>query len=92
MNMNCLEGKVVQGRIELCAGGSLPEGAIVTVQLKNGEGSCSTDPDTEVDQELIGAGLMTFGRAATEPGEFALFEPIKIQGEPISKSILEERR
>jgi hypothetical protein len=85
-----LNGRVVKGKIQLDSPKELPEGARVTVTVL--ADSQPTDPESALDQELIAEGILTFQPASDDASGFLAYAPIAIRGEPLSKTITEERR
>jgi hypothetical protein len=89
-NMITYSGRVVEGRIELNTPEVLPEGARVTILVQDSQSSI--DPEAALDQELVDEGLLSPPCPSLPSTEFATYQPVKFQGEPLSKTIVEERR
>lgn len=85
-------GVVHNRRIELEGGASLAEGTRVEVRTQS-------PAKTAADDEAVKARLRAAGvlapqplAAATDQREDEEFEPVEVQGEPLSEQLLRERR
>ena len=83
-------GHVVEGRVQLDTPALLPEGARVTILVQDAQSSI--DPEAALDQELVDEGLLSPLCPSLPSAEFLAYQPVKFQGEPLSKTIVEERR
>jgi hypothetical protein len=88
--MKTFNGRVVKGQIQVDSSCPLPEGAHVTITVQP-ENQIS-DPEAALEQELIAEGLLSFHPTADGLADFLAYSPVEIQGQPLSQTIVEERR
>ena len=88
--MKTFNGRVVKGQIQVDPSTPLPEGARVTITLQP-ENRVS-DPEAALEEELIAEGLLSFSPTADGLADFLAYTPVEIQGQPLSQTIVEERR
>ena len=90
--MEMYYGVVRGNRIELDNGARLAGGLRVEIrpQAVTGDNTI-TDPDAAVLCRLRAAGLLESEPSTPRRGP-ALFDPVEIQGEPLSEQIIRERR
>jgi hypothetical protein len=88
--MATYHGCVIDGHIKLDPPASLPEGAQVTILVQ--DSLASTDPEAALEQELVAEGLLSLPCALKPGTDFLAYQPVAVQGEPLSKTIVEERR
>ena len=85
-------GIVKDNRVELEGPASLPEGTLVEVRPREAESTAPTvEDDAAADAILQAEGLLEQETVATRPAH-AAFVPVVVQGEPLSKQIIRERR
>ena len=83
-------GCVIGGRIQLDPPVSFPEGTRVTIMIAHSQ--ASTDAETALDQELAAEGLVSLPCTSQSEADFLAYQPVAVEGGPLSKSIVEERR
>jgi hypothetical protein len=88
--MATYHGSVVDGRIQLDIPLALPEGVRVTILVP--DVASALDPEAALDQELVEEGLLSQPCAMAASGDFLAYQPVDFQGEPLSKTLVEERR
>jgi Arc/MetJ-type ribon-helix-helix transcriptional regulator len=73
---------------------AIAEAVRLLQQSKRGTIPSAPKPPTEEEfkRQLLEAGLMTSLPTPADPGTRRVFQPIKIEGEPLSETIIRERR
>jgi hypothetical protein len=92
--MAVYRGVVKNNRVELEGDAHLPDGALVEVRPRASQGGAAApavEDDAAADALLRAEGLLEEEPPAP-PRARAAFEPVVVQGEPLSEQIIRERR
>jgi Arc/MetJ-type ribon-helix-helix transcriptional regulator len=66
---------------------------LLLLRLEPGGGTANTTPsEAEFKQQLLKSGLMTSLPTPPDPANRRTFQPITLEGEPLSETIIRERR